>query len=375
MSQINTKKESFEWCRIPPECDRRFVFKVVASQATETDHTKDKSIPVSERKIRVYSKEERKIAARSLALRHIDINHDLSKIIPNAIVLDAQFIEPDKIECICYIPDEKVIADIRAGLYKNVSIEEMNREDVPIDDNRVDVRGITYFGLALVGKPFKAGDLLTSISPMFESVLSISKLEFLVEGADLAVVNEDKELIPLPKDKEVDGKLVFNEITKNDIKEEEKLKGEPFAGFTNFADCVSKNQDKDNPDGYCASIMRAVEGKTLEEAKLIVAKLPFTLKKGEAAVIIPDKPKTPEPLKPEERIKELEEAVGRLSKLSEELKTTQAAKIKEAKEETKKAIIDKVSKVIPATYVQRQVTQSTIKFITDLKKVLKEVSE
>ena len=39
----------------------------------------------------------------------------------------------------------------------------------------------------------------------------------------------------------------------------------PFAGYTNFADCVKQNQDKGDPDAYCATIMRAVEGKILSE--------------------------------------------------------------------------------------------------------------
>jgi len=33
----------------------------------------------------------------------------------------------------------------------------------------------------------------------------------------------------------------------------------PFAGYKNFADCVAKNQDKENPEAYCAVIMRKVE--------------------------------------------------------------------------------------------------------------------
>lgn len=35
----------------------------------------------------------------------------------------------------------------------------------------------------------------------------------------------------------------------------------PFAGYKNHADCVSKNQQARDPDAYCASIARAIEGK------------------------------------------------------------------------------------------------------------------
>jgi hypothetical protein len=33
----------------------------------------------------------------------------------------------------------------------------------------------------------------------------------------------------------------------------------PFADYKNFKDCVSKNQDKDDPEAYCAEIKRKVE--------------------------------------------------------------------------------------------------------------------
>jgi len=36
-------------------------------------------------------------------------------------------------------------------------------------------------------------------------------------------------------------------------------KGAPFAGYDDFADCVSKNADKEDPDAYCGSIKHKVE--------------------------------------------------------------------------------------------------------------------
>lgn len=35
----------------------------------------------------------------------------------------------------------------------------------------------------------------------------------------------------------------------------------PFAGYKNFQSCIDKNRDKKDPKAYCATIMRAVEGK------------------------------------------------------------------------------------------------------------------
>ena len=36
----------------------------------------------------------------------------------------------------------------------------------------------------------------------------------------------------------------------------------PFAGYSDHADCVSQNRDKDDPDAYCGSIEHEVEGKS-----------------------------------------------------------------------------------------------------------------
>ena len=33
----------------------------------------------------------------------------------------------------------------------------------------------------------------------------------------------------------------------------------PFADYKDFADCVSKNKDKDNPEAYCTAIQKQAE--------------------------------------------------------------------------------------------------------------------
>lgn len=35
----------------------------------------------------------------------------------------------------------------------------------------------------------------------------------------------------------------------------------PFGDFKDFEDCVSKNQDKDNPEGFCAFLHKKITGK------------------------------------------------------------------------------------------------------------------
>jgi len=49
------------------------------------------------------------------------------------------------------------------------------------------------------------------------------------------------------------------ELPKTPIKEKLSL-GEPFAGYRDFADCVAQNQDKENPEAYCAKIKQQTEG-------------------------------------------------------------------------------------------------------------------
>jgi len=53
---------------------------------------------------------------------------------------------------------------------------------------------------------------------------------------------------------------------------DDKIKGmdiqKPFAGYKNFADCVSQNQDKRDPEAYCAVIMRAVEGEKAKQEEV-----------------------------------------------------------------------------------------------------------
>lgn len=53
----------------------------------------------------------------------------------------------------------------------------------------------------------------------------------------------------------------FSVIAKSDSHSVKK----PFSGFKDFDDCVRQSQDKDDPEAYCASIMRAVEGKKGEK--------------------------------------------------------------------------------------------------------------
>jgi hypothetical protein len=46
----------------------------------------------------------------------------------------------------------------------------------------------------------------------------------------------------------------------------------PFGEFQDFADCVSKNKDKDNPEAFCGFIQKSIEGATANVLKIANAK-------------------------------------------------------------------------------------------------------
>ena len=58
----------------------------------------------------------------------------------------------------------------------------------------------------------------------------------------------------------------------------DKIESKPFAGYTNFDECVAKNSDKKNPKSYCAEIMQRTEGKAATSEN------PLILKEGERPV-------------------------------------------------------------------------------------------
>ena len=46
----------------------------------------------------------------------------------------------------------------------------------------------------------------------------------------------------------------------------------PFADYTDWDDCISKNKDKDNPEAYCGYIKNKVEESILKPYKSIYEK-------------------------------------------------------------------------------------------------------
>lgn len=79
----------------------------------------------------------------------------------------------------------------------------------------------------------------------------------------------DKELgacVPDGADLGTEPQTIDTPITEFKLPAKLRL-GEPFANYADFDDCVSKNQDKEDPAAYCASIKQKTEGDAVSEVK------------------------------------------------------------------------------------------------------------
>lgn len=41
----------------------------------------------------------------------------------------------------------------------------------------------------------------------------------------------------------------------------------PFGDYDSFEDCIAKNQDKGDPEAYCATIKKQIEGESMKQVK------------------------------------------------------------------------------------------------------------
>ena len=335
IEQLSHKLESaYSWAIIPEDLPKANLFYVTAKTASPAIHPEDPEDP-----IRQFSLPELHEAARSLGRRFINMNHDQRRNIESAFTVDAQYNPTTQaVEALIYVPDQ-VRDMILRGEIKRPSVEYVWRDIRKTEVGGSEFIGIIFDKIALLEESwlqangFNAGDSLGEIRKCESTTEKrgfldgdLHKLE-----ADIAVINENKELIPLPKaELTPDGKLEFNKVSKEEIKEippeqgmkqdqiseglktpeqgfpvkkecdvqaeiggdefdllaeDVKLeyskmydahKGEPFAGYKDFDACVAANKDKSNPQAYCGYIKHkaesvVVDGFTEAAATLITA--------------------------------------------------------------------------------------------------------
>lgn len=101
-----------------------------------------------------------------------------------------------------------------------------------------------------------------------------------IQGDKEEIPQEEKDesnLIEEKKEAKSMGAMTGGEGTQDHVmnpNNNHNIELKPFGGYSNFQDCVSKNSDKGDPEAYCATIMRKVEGKSTNEYKSKLRELP-----------------------------------------------------------------------------------------------------
>ena len=202
--------ESFEWAKKIEDLPQNRLLKIIAKTTAPTIHPEDPVFPVRE-----FAETELMKNARSLIGRPIGLNHQTMPIY-GAYAVDADWNEAQKqLEAIAFVPEE-YIRKVEEGLIKTASIEYTWR------DTRQTATGTEFIGLGITRvdlvEGMQAGDPNAVVS-LFETAEK--------RGVLLAEVTPPKKL------------------------------GEPVGEYPTFAACVAANQDKENPEAYCAAIMQA----------------------------------------------------------------------------------------------------------------------
>jgi hypothetical protein len=292
--------ESFEWAKIPNDIPRENLVLMVSKTSDTTIHPNDPNYP-----IRMFNPIELYEAARSLAKRPIGLNHirspdgtpllleftsDEARIVGSkyAFTVDSNYNkETQAVESLLCLPKEWV-SKIRRGEVTEGSVEYTWRDEIDKDGGKEFI-GLIFDKVDLL-EGLHGGDSNTSFKlveakiGLFEGELAVSRCK------DCPHSNEEckeckesikPESISSPA---IDPKAKFGNVIETPVHQEEITKfndnpsldyfkeahesadmfiskrlGEPFAGYKDFADCVSKNRDKGNPDAYCGYIKHKVE--------------------------------------------------------------------------------------------------------------------
>jgi hypothetical protein len=266
---------------------RKNIISFVAKSLANTNHPKEVI------KTRVFKEDDLKGNAKSLLGRKLGLNH--KSIIDESMIFYSQWNDETKqIEGLACVGDS-IYGRVKSNEFSGCSIDFLSQETKTSPDTAL-MQDVGIYGLSLLERSYSPpGDKNASIE-LVESAIP-QNLFILAEGA----------------------------IT---------IHGEPFAEYIDFDDCVDKNQDRDNPSGYCATIMRAVE---------CSKECPKTALKVESSK--PDEAKVATPVeesKESKRIKELEIAYSTVIKVNEELKVNQAKVVEKARKEAVREVVTEI---------------------------------
>ncbi|GEM_PF-1024919 len=108
----------------------------------------------------LFTEEELRLAARSLAMRPVSINHSKMLPFPENAVIAADY-EDGAVEALVWISDPNVNRMIESGGISRASVEWMAMNALPV--NGIKPSGLVFTGLALLTKDVEPGDPLARV--------------------------------------------------------------------------------------------------------------------------------------------------------------------------------------------------------------------
>lgn len=255
---LDLKESAYDWAIIPDDLPKENLILITAKTTHSTFHYTDPKY-----KIRKFTPQELKEAARSLAKRPSGRNHrELILLNPNeqtitgnkyAFTVDAQWNESTQaVEALVFYPIQ--IAQLvrqRQNTDNPVKFSvEYTWRDEKREGDEVEFIGLIFDRVDLLDG-LSAGDKFTSSR--------------LVEGQERKGLMEAEFIQDeLVTDSVEDPSLnFFKELEESATSFLDRL-GEPFAGYKDFDDCKAKNQDKKDPAAYCGYIKHQIEDKGKE---------------------------------------------------------------------------------------------------------------
>ena len=316
------KETPFDWIDLSNKdsLPKNRLLKVVAKSPSPEGTTVHPESP--EYPVRLFAEAEVMKAARSMIGKPVGLNHKEFPIY-GAYVVDAEWNPEEKqAEAIVFAPEEYV-QKVKEGKIDQSSIEYTWR-NTKNTEKGVEFEGLLITRLDLV-EGREAGDKTTNVV-LFETASKTGR-----------ILGECKVLT------------------------------EPFADYTDWDDCISKNQDKDNPEAYCGAIQAQTES-------IPPATPPKTPEVPVPAVVVPEVV-TPPVKTLEERIKELETAFSTATKAHEDFKVEVDKKVGDAVKAERERIMGKFKEKIPSGFIQSKFGLGGKRFADDIKKIVFEESE
>lgn len=246
MSKLVKKEMAYDWAKIPIDLPRENLVLITAKTTNPTVHPED-----PEYTVRIFNPDELKEAARSLAQRAVGLDHNV--LIEGAFTVDANWNETEQaVEALLYLPTP-YIKKVRDKQITKVSVEYTWRDEKR-EGKQVEFKGLVFNRVDLLSAR-RPGDSNTEIKLLTESKRGLMEGIITSEG-----IQQDDIQTSIDNPSE----SFFKEACEEAMAFTKRL-GEPFAGYKDFADCVAKNKDKDNPEAYCGYIKHKVEDPKKEE--------------------------------------------------------------------------------------------------------------